>query len=125
MRDIIIALIGASATLLAVVLKSYISSLLGGKTKATSYELLVKAYNDMMTAQRLFQQQNLELERKCYRAEEKIVRMEEAHKRAMREERTLNSMQHDEIVLLSAKLKTKDSEINDLKRTIGFIGEAD
>lgn len=132
MKEVGVAIIAAIGTLLAVALKDYFAGLRTRRRlkqsqtqqlstaeitdRANSYQLLVGAYNEMMKAERAWTQKELEIERARFKAEQLLEHREDEHKRELREVRLLTEEQHDEIVLLTAKLAARDQQIRDLQK---------
>lgn len=78
-------------------------------------DLLVAAYNQMIQAERTWTQKEIELERRCYIAEEKLTRREEEYSRELRGAQLLSEEQHTIIVQREAVIDLRDREIGQLK----------
>lgn len=83
-------------------------------------EMLSAAGDKLVAAEAEHHEREVVLERAKYIAEETLKQANLDHERTLREERRLNSEQNDEIVILTARLKAKEVEVDDLrKRTEG------
>jgi hypothetical protein len=83
--------------------------------RADLRDQLVVAWQQMISAQQQWTQKEIEIEKRCYVAEEKLSRREEEHNRELREARRLTEAQHLQIVGLEAQIVQKDIEISALR----------
>ena len=83
--------------------------------EARKRDLLVAAYNQMMQAERTWTAKEIEIERRCYIAEEKLARLTDEHKRELHGAQLLSEQQHAIIVQHEATLEIRDREIGHLR----------
>lgn len=83
--------------------------------EARKRDLLVAAYNQMMQAERAWTQKEIEVERRCYVAEERLARLTDEHKRELNGAMLLGEQQHAIIAQHEATIEIKDREISGLR----------
>lgn len=83
--------------------------------EARKRDLLVAAYNQMMQAERQWTTKEIEVERRCYVAEEKLARVTDEHKRELHGAQLLSEQQYAIIVQHEATIEIKEREISGLR----------
>lgn len=83
--------------------------------EAHKRDLLVAAYNQMMQAERAWTAKEIEIERRCYIAEEKLARQTDEHGREIHGAQLLSEQQYAIIVQHEALIEVKEREIDHLK----------